>query len=121
MATDSVAISKDVGATSFWQGAVVRFGTVLLRADFPVRCPNHFTRQTIAFFGFSSVAVGFDPRFRFQVWLAIAGGHQHFCGRSRKTWRLAHRAVPDSGHLDVAQVLDDSGPDDGADTDDSCS
>jgi len=104
MATDSVAISKDVGATSFWQGAVVVLGRFFFALIFLFAAPNHFTRQTIAFSASQGRGLGFDRGSAFRC-----GGHrrrpQHFAGLSRKTWRLAHRAVPDSGHLDVAQVL----------------
>jgi len=50
--------------------------------------------------------------------VAIAGGLSIFAGLSRKTWRLAHRAVPDSGHADVAQVLDGNRSHDGANSND---
>src|SRR5260370_27390527 len=49
MATNSVAISKDVEAISIWQGAVVVLGRFFFALIFLVAAPNHFTRQTIAF------------------------------------------------------------------------
>ena len=49
MATNSVAISKDVEAISIWQGAVVVLGRFFFALIFLVAAPNHFTKQTIAF------------------------------------------------------------------------
>jgi len=48
MATDSIAISKNVEATNFWQGAVVVLGRFFFALIFLFAAPNHFTRQTIA-------------------------------------------------------------------------
>src|SRR5437879_12550607 len=49
MATNSIAISKDVEAISFWQGAVVVLGRFFFAVIFLFAAPNHFTKQTIAF------------------------------------------------------------------------
>src|SRR5258708_9495383 len=49
MATNSVAISKDVEAISIWQGAVVVLGRFFFALIFLGAAPNHFTKQTIAF------------------------------------------------------------------------
>ena len=49
MATNSIAISKDVDATSFWQGAVVVLGRFFFVLIFLLASPNHFSKQTIAF------------------------------------------------------------------------
>src|SRR6266849_233385 len=49
MATNSIAISKDVEARSFWQGAVVVLGRFFFAVIFLFAAPKHFTRQTIAF------------------------------------------------------------------------
>src|SRR6202049_1850659 len=49
MATNSIAISKDVEAMSFWQGAVVVLGRFFFALIFLFAAPNHFTKQTIAF------------------------------------------------------------------------
>jgi uncharacterized membrane protein YphA (DoxX/SURF4 family) len=49
MATNSIAISKDVEAISFWQGAVVVLGRLFFALIFLVAATNHFTKQTIAF------------------------------------------------------------------------
>src|SRR6267154_2775267 len=106
------------GGNKLLAGSGGRFGTLFLRADFPVCCPQSLHQATHRLFGFSRRAFGFDRGSAF--W---CGGHrgrpQHFAGLSRKTWRLAYRAVPDSGHVDVAQVLDRKRSHDGADTNDS--
>jgi len=116
MATNSIAISKDVGAISSWQGAVVVLGRFF--ADFPVCCPQSLHQANHRLLGFSRCALGLGRGSAFR-----RGGHrrrpQHFAGLPRKTWRLAHRAVPDSGHVDVAQVLDRNRSHDGADSNDS--
>ena len=49
MATNSIAISKEVEATSFWQGAVVVLGRFFFALIFLFAAPNHFTKQAIAF------------------------------------------------------------------------
>src|SRR6266481_5843012 len=106
------------GGNKHLAGSGCRFGTVFLRADFPVCCPQSLHQANHRLFGFSRRALGLDRGSAF--W---RGGHrrrpQHFAGLPRKTWRLAHRAVPDSGHVDVAQVLDRNRSHDGADTNDS--
>ncbi len=48
MAMNSIAISKDVEAISFWQGAVVVLGRFFFALIFLFAAPNHFTKQTIA-------------------------------------------------------------------------
>ncbi len=49
MATNSVAISKDVKAGSFWQGAVVVLGRFLFALIFLMAAPNLFTKQGIGY------------------------------------------------------------------------
>jgi len=49
MATNSIAISKDVDAVRFWQGAVVLLGRFFFALIFLFAAPNHFSKQTIAF------------------------------------------------------------------------
>ena len=49
MATNSIAISKDLEAISFWQGAVVVLGRFFFALIFLFAAPNHFTKQTIDF------------------------------------------------------------------------
>jgi hypothetical protein len=60
MATNSIAISKDVQAISSWQGVVVVLGRFFLRADFPVCCPKSLYQANHRLFGFSRRALGFD-------------------------------------------------------------
>jgi hypothetical protein len=99
VATNSIAISKDVEATSLWQGAVVVLGRFFFALIFVFAAPSHFTKQTINFSASQGVRL---------AWIAvplsgvvgIAGGLSIFAGLPRRTWRLAHRAVPDSGHVD---------------------
>jgi putative oxidoreductase len=49
MATDSIAFSKNVEASSFWQAAVVVLGRFFFALIFLFAAPNHFTKQTIVF------------------------------------------------------------------------
>ena len=49
MATDSIAFSKNVEASSFWQAAVVVLGRCFFALIFLFAAPNHFTKQTIVF------------------------------------------------------------------------
>jgi len=75
---------------------------------------NHFSAKTIAFSASQGVALA-SIAVPLSGVLAIRWRPEHFAGLSRETRRLAHCGVPDSGYLDVAQVLDGAGPDDGAD------
>src|SRR5712664_4641795 len=95
MATDSVAISKDVEAISFWQGAVVVLGRFFFALIFLFAAPNHFTRQTIAFSAsqgvpFASIAVPLSGV------LAIAGGLSILLGYRAKlgAWLIAMFLIP---------------------------
>src|SRR5712664_292770 len=91
-----------------------RFGTIFLHADFPDGWLQSLFRENHRLFGFSRRAFGFDRGSAF--WCA---GHrwrpEHFAGLSRKTGRVAHRALPGPGHLDDAQLLGGARSDDGAD------
>jgi putative oxidoreductase len=49
MATDSIAVSKDVEATSFWQSAVVVLGRFFFALIFVMAGANHFNKQTIGY------------------------------------------------------------------------
>ena len=88
MATNSIAISKDVEAISFWQGAVVVLGRFFFTLIFLMAGANHFSRQTIAFSAsqgvpLASIAVPFSGV------LAIAGGLSVLLGyRARLGARL---------------------------------
>jgi putative oxidoreductase len=95
MATNSIAISKDVGATSFWQGAVVVLGRFLFALIFLMAGANHFSRQTIAFSAsqgvpLASIAVPLSGV------LAIAGGLSILLGYRAKlgAWLIVLFLVP---------------------------
>ena len=49
MATDSIAISTNVEAISFWQGAVVVLGRFLFALIYLMAGANHFNKQTIGY------------------------------------------------------------------------
>ena len=49
MATDSIAISKNAEATSFWHGAVVVLGRFWFALIFLMAGANHFNKQTIGY------------------------------------------------------------------------
>jgi len=49
MATDSIAISKNAEATSFWRGTVVVLGRFLFALIFLMAGANHFNKQTIGY------------------------------------------------------------------------
>jgi len=49
MATDSIAVSRNAGATSFGQGAVVLLGRLLFAVIFVMAGANHFNKQTIGY------------------------------------------------------------------------
>ena len=100
MATDSIAVSKNAEATSIGQGAVVALGRLLFAVIFVMAGANHFDKQTIGYAAsqgvpLASIAVPLSG-VRDRRWA------QHFARLSRKTWGMAHRAVPDSSHVDDA-------------------
>src|SRR5260370_8239884 len=95
MATDSIAISQNVEATSFWQGAVVVLGRFFFALIFLIAGANHFSRQTIAFSAsqgvpLASIAVPFSGV------MAIAGGLSILLGYRAKlgAWLIALFLVP---------------------------
>jgi uncharacterized membrane protein YphA (DoxX/SURF4 family) len=47
MATDSLTISKNAEATSFWQGAVVVLGRFLFALIFLMAGANHFNKHLV--------------------------------------------------------------------------
>ena len=49
MATNSIAMSKDVEAISSWQGAAVALGRFLFALIFLMAGANHFNKQTIGY------------------------------------------------------------------------
>src|ERR1700732_4932174 len=95
MATDSIAISKDVAATSFWQGAVIVLGRFFFALIFLMAGANHFSKQSIGY----AVSAGV-PLASFAVplsgVLAIAGGLSILLGYRAKlgAWLIVLFLVP---------------------------
>src|SRR6202158_4441304 len=95
MATNSIAISKDVEAISFWQGAVVVLGRFFFALIFLMAGANHFSRQTIDFAAsqgvpLASIAVPLSGV------LAIAGGLSILLGYRAKlgAWLIVLFLIP---------------------------
>ena len=95
MATNSIAISKNVALTSFWQGAVVVLGRFFFALIFLFAAPNHFTKQTIAFSAsqgvpLASIAVPLSGV------VAIAGGFSILLGYRAKlgAWLIVLFLIP---------------------------
>ena len=96
MATNSIAISKDVGAISSWQGAVLGLGRFLFALIFLMAGANHFNKQTI---GYAAASQGV-PLAAIAVplsgVLAIAGGLSILLGYRAKlgAWLIVLFLVP---------------------------
>src|SRR6266478_5763389 len=106
------------GGNKLLAGCSGRFGTVFLRTDFPDGWLQSFFQANHRLFSFPRRSFGLHRSSA--LWSAgYRRRPQHFAGLSRETRRLAHCGVPDSGHLDVAQVLDGNRSHDGADSNDS--
>ena len=95
MATNSVAISKDVKATSFWQRAVVVLGRFFFALIFLLAGANHFNRQTIGYAAsqgvpLASIAVPLSGV------VAIAGGLSILLGYRAKlgAWLIVLFLIP---------------------------
>ena len=95
MATNSIAISKDVEATSFWQGAVVVLGRFFFALIFLFAAPNHFNKQTIGYAAsqgvpWASIAVPLSGV------VAIAGGLSILLGYRAKlgAWLIVLFLIP---------------------------
>ena len=95
MATNSIAISKNVEATSFWQGAVVVLGRFFFALIFLLAGANHFNKQTIGYAAsqgvpLASVAVPLSGV------VAIAGGLSILLGYHAKVgaWLIVLFLVP---------------------------
>ena len=95
MATNSVAISKDVEAGSFWQGAVVVLGRFLFALIFLMAGANHFNKQTIGYAASQGVPLAAIAVPLSGV-LAIAGGLSILFGYRAKlgAWLIAVFLVP---------------------------
>jgi putative oxidoreductase len=95
MATDSIAISKNAEATSFWQGAVVVLGRFLFALIFLMAGANHFNMRTIGYAAsqgvpLASIAVPLSGV------LAIMGGLSILLGYRAKlgAWLIALFLIP---------------------------
>jgi putative oxidoreductase len=95
MATNSIAISKNVEAISFWQGAVVVLGRFLFALIFLMAGANHFNKQTIGYAAsqgvpLTSIAVPLSGV------VAIAGGLLILLGYHAKlgAWLIVLFLVP---------------------------
>ncbi len=95
MATNSIAISKDVEAKSFWQGAVVVLGRFFFALIFLFAAPNHFTKQTIAFSASQGVPLAWILVPLSGV-VAIAGGLSILLGYRAKlgAWLIVLFLIP---------------------------
>jgi putative oxidoreductase len=95
MATDSIAVSRNAGAISVGQGAVVLLGRLLFAVIFVMAGANHFNKQTIGYAAsqgvpFASIAVPLSGV------LAILGGLSILLGyRARLgAWLIVVFLVP---------------------------
>jgi putative oxidoreductase len=95
MATDSIAISKNAEATSFWHSAVVVLGRFWFALIFLMAGANHFNKQTIGYAAsqgvpLASVAVPLSGV------LAIVGGLSILLGYRARLggWLLVLFLVP---------------------------
>src|SRR5882724_8278532 len=95
MATNSIAISKDVEATSFWQGAVVVLGRFFFALIFLMAGANHFNKQSIGYAAsqgvpLASIAVPLSGV------VAIAGGLSILLGYRAKlgAWLIVLFLIP---------------------------
>ena len=95
MATDSIAISKNAEATSFWQGAVVVLGRFLFALIFLMAGANHFNKQTIGYADSQGVPLAAIAVPLSGV-LAIAGGLSILLGYRAKlgAWLIVLFLVP---------------------------
>jgi len=95
MATNSVAISKDLEAISFWQGAVVVLGRFFFALIFLLAGANHFNKQTIGYAASQGVPLA-PIAVPLSGVLAIAGGLSILLGYRAKlgAWLIVLFLVP---------------------------
>jgi putative oxidoreductase len=95
MATNSIEMSKDVEAISFWQGVVVVLGRFFFALIFLFAAPNHFTKQTIAFAASQGVPLAWIAVPLSGV-VAIAGGLSILLGYRAKlgAWLIVLFLIP---------------------------
>jgi putative oxidoreductase len=95
MATDSIAISKNAEATSFWHSAVVVLGRFWFALIFLMAGANHFNKQTIGYAASQGVPLAVIAVPLSGV-LAIAGGLSILLGYRAKlgAWLIVLFLVP---------------------------
>jgi putative oxidoreductase len=95
MATNSIAISKDVEAISFWQGAVVVLGRFFFALIFLMSGPLHFSKQEVAYAVAQGVPLA-SILVPFSGVLAFAGGLSILLGYRAKlgAWLIVLFLVP---------------------------
>jgi putative oxidoreductase len=95
MATNSLAISKDVEATSFWQGAVAVLGRFFFALIFLIAGANHFNKQTIGYAASQGVPLA-SVLVPLAGGLAVAGGLSILLGYRAKlgAWLIVLFLVP---------------------------
>ncbi len=95
MATNSIAISKDVEATSFWQGAVVVLGRFFFALIFLMAGANHFNEQSIGYAASQGVPLAWIAVPLSGV-VAIAGGLSILLGYRAKlgAWLIVLFLIP---------------------------
>jgi putative oxidoreductase len=108
MATNSVAISKDVEATSFWQRAVVVLGRFFFALIFLMAGANHFNKQTIGYAASQGVPLAAIAVPLSGV-VAIAGGLSILLGYRTKlgAWLIVLFLVPVSFMMHKFWVVTD--------------
>jgi putative oxidoreductase len=95
MATNSIAISKNVEATSFWQGTVVVLGRFFFALIFLMSGPLHFSKQEVAYAAAQGVPLP-SILVPFSGLLALAGGLSILLGYRAKlgAWLIVLFLVP---------------------------
>src|SRR4029077_6379706 len=95
MATDSIAISKNAEATSFWRGAVVVLGRFFFALIFLMAGVNHFSKQSIGYAASANVPLA-PIAVPLSGVLAIAGGLSILLGYRARLggWLLVLFLVP---------------------------
>jgi putative oxidoreductase len=95
MATNSIAISRDVEATSYWQGAVVVLGRFLFALIFLMAGANHFNKQSIGYAASQGVPVA-SILVPLSGVVAIAGGLSILLGYRAKlgAWLIVLFLIP---------------------------
>ena len=95
MATDSTAVSRHAGATSFGQGAVALLGRSLFAVIFVMAGANHFNKQTIGYAASQGVPAA-SIAVPLSGVLAILGGLSIVLGYRAKlgAWLIALFLIP---------------------------